>query len=218
MMTLVFNPAVEDLNYRGNSALHTDIPALDGLSLLNAILKPTSGSENCQTLTERAWSEVPHYYYYKTTRNTTLYDKFLHSHLNLNSSSLFMNQKFMNKEFTKNTQYPAPMSTEANRKRRAVTALAQGRKKQTCSLDPEDIIMDNFPDQSVKRVHKLDIICNIQQATDCSNQRVRIGWTQIEETTKFKTHEMITRIKLEIEPVQYSKVFEGPNFLVLAIP
>jgi hypothetical protein len=34
-----------------------------------------------------------------------------------------MNQKFMNKEFTENTQYPAPMS-----KRKAATALAQGRE------------------------------------------------------------------------------------------
>jgi hypothetical protein len=128
MTTLVFNPAVEKINYRGNSALYPDIPALDRLSLLNAILKPTSDSENCQTLAERTWSEVPHYYYYKITRNTTSYDKLLHSRLNLNSSSLFMNQKFMNKEFTKNTQYPAPMSTEANRKRRAAIALAQGRR------------------------------------------------------------------------------------------
>jgi hypothetical protein len=74
MTTLVFNPAVEEINYRGNGALHTNIPALDRLSLLNAILKPTSDSENCQTLAERMWSEVPHYYYYKTIRNTIPYD------------------------------------------------------------------------------------------------------------------------------------------------
>jgi hypothetical protein len=41
MMTLVFNPAVEEINYRGNGALHTNILALNRLSLLNAILKLT---------------------------------------------------------------------------------------------------------------------------------------------------------------------------------
>jgi hypothetical protein len=112
------------------------------------------------------------------------------------------------------------MSSEASKKRRAAAALAQGREKQAQNLtdDEEPTYKDPLPEESIKRTHKLDIVCNLQEATDPSNQRAWIGWIQIEDSATTKTHKTIVKIKLEMEPVQYSEILERPNFIVLAVP
>ena len=138
---------------------------------------------------------------------------------NLNSSYSFMKLKFMNHiPYPRTNNLPSHMSTDANKKRRAATILAQGREKQTRNIEPEDVDIDPILNQSVKRTYKLETICTQQQAIDPINQRIWIGWIQIEDSTKSKAHETIAKIKLEIEHIQYLEIYEGNNYLVLAIP
>jgi hypothetical protein len=65
------------------------------------------------------------------------------------------------------------ISSETNKKRRAAVALAQGREKQIRNImDNEDPApKDLLPGKSIKRTHKLDTICNLQEATDLANQK-----------------------------------------------
>jgi hypothetical protein len=111
------------------------------------------------------------------------------------------------------------MSSETSKKRRAAAALAQGREKQIRNItdNEESVPKDLLPGESVKKTHKLDTICNPQEATDPANQRAWIGWIQIEDLATTKAHDMIVKIKLEMEAIQYSEIFEGPNFIVLAV-
>ena len=130
-----------------------------------------------------------------------------------------MKSKFMNQSlYPRTNNLPYHMSTDASKKRRAATILAQGREKQTRNTEPEDTDIDPILNQSVKRTHKLETICTQQQAIDPTNQRIWLGWIQIEDSLKSKAHETIAKIKLEIEHVQYSEIYEGTNYLVLAIP
>jgi hypothetical protein len=112
------------------------------------------------------------------------------------------------------------MSSEISKKQRAATALAQGREKHIRNItdNEEPVSKDLLSGESIKRTHKLDTICNLQEATDPANQRAWIGWIQIEDSAITKAHDIIVKIKLEMEAFQYSEIFEGPNFIVLAVP
>jgi hypothetical protein len=216
MKTLVLGPAVEDINYRGTGALHTTFPALVQLSPVNAdSLEPQAG-ENRRTLAEGGGVRCP---ILPTTTTTILLLKTVPTQaisynttqdLNSTFTNRFMNtqkwnSKFMNQVSTwdsiKENYRVKTMSSETSKKRRAAAVLAQEREKQIRNIthNEEPIPKDLLPGESMKRTHKLDTICNLQESINPANQRAWIGWIQIEDSATTKAHNMIVKIKLEME-------------------
>jgi hypothetical protein len=85
------------------------------------------------------------------------------------------NSKFMNQVSTwdsiKENYHTKTMSSETSKKRRAAAALAQGREKQIRNItdNEEPVPKDLLPGESMKRTHKLDTICNLQESIDPAN-------------------------------------------------
>jgi hypothetical protein len=218
MKTLVWGPAVENINYKGTSALHTTFPALVWLSLVNADFLELQVGKNHRTLAERGRVRCPilpttttTILLLKITSTREVYDNitqdlnstFINKFMNIQKwNSKFMNQ--INTLYLKKNYHVSTMSSETSKKRRVAAALAQGREKQirntTDNEEPKST--DLLPGESIKRTHKLDTICKLPEAINPSTQRVWIGWIQIEDSATTKAHDMIVKIKLEMEPVQ----------------
>jgi hypothetical protein len=193
METLVLGPAVENINYRRTGALHTMLPALVQLSPVNAdSLEPQAG-ENRQALAEGGRVRCP---ILPTTTTTILLLKTIPIQVIYNNTTQDPNSTFTNKFM--NTQ--------------------KWNSKFINQVNTWDSIKGNYCMKSMSSETSWDTICNLQEATDPANQRAWIGWIQIEDLATTKAHDMIVKIKLEIEAVQYSEIFEGPNFIVLAVP
>jgi hypothetical protein len=94
METLMLGLAVKDINYRGTGALHTMLPTLVQLSLVNADSLEFQAGENHQTLAEGRGVKCP---ILPTTTTTILLLKAIPNQVIYNNTTQDPNSTFTNK-------------------------------------------------------------------------------------------------------------------------